>query len=434
MATLLIHKSAGLNGQVTAPGSKSQSIRALILATLATGRSTLRNFLHAEDTADAIRVCRELGATIHVAGDCVTVEGSGLPVQTLATRVDTGNSGITTRFIMPLLGLRREAARPVTLTCGAQMRARPNRPLIDALQRLGMTIHYLESDATLPVRISGELKGGAATVDGLTSQYISALLLALPCAANDSTITVPDLHERPYMEMTLRWLQQQGIAVDHQRKKTTDIFRIRGGQRYHAFGAAIPGDFSSASYMMAAGVLTAGAVTVRGLDMQDPQGDKRLVAILQQMGADIEIRSDALLIRGGRPLTGARIDANDIPDLLPTLAVIGTQTSTPLEIYNVRQARIKETDRIQSMTEGLRRLGAHVTERDDGMTVTPGPLTAARLRGFGDHRTVMALAVAGLLADGETEIEDAEAIDKTNPGFVAMMRSLGAAIEVRDAG
>lgn len=413
------------------PGSKSQSIRGLILATLARGKSTLTNVLESDDTNDAIRVCGQLGAKITKNFGSVMVEGSGLPLHSTAREIDTGNSGITNRFVMPLLGLRKKSVTPVTYTCSAQMRARPSRSLVDALQELGMSITELDQSAAFPLRFSGKLHGGKTSVSGITSQFLSALLLSLPCAEGDSEISVQDLHERPYVEMTLRWLKQQGIRYHHQTGET-DVFQIPGKQCYHPFEVTIPGDFSSASYFIAAAVLTQGHVELTGLDMQDPQGDKRLISILREMGADIEDRDNSLIIRGGRPLNGIRVDANDIPDMVPTLAVIGTQTQTPLEIFNVRQARLKETDRIHSMTEGLRRMGIHVDEHDDGMIVTPGTLIGTRVSGYQDHRTVMALAVAGMLAEGSTEIEDAEAVHKTFPDFVELMKSVGVKLEVCD--
>lgn len=414
------------------PGSKSQSIRSLILATLARGKSTLRNILDSEDTTDAMRVCAQLGARITQKTDHMLIESAGIPLSSTATVIDTGNSGITNRFVMPLLGLREKNATPITYTCSPQMRARPSQSLIDALRQLGMSITEQDQGAPFPIRVAGPLRGGKAAVSGITSQFLSALLLALPCAERDSEILVEDLHERPYVEMTLKLLQQQGIQVRHHQTAKTDVFQIPGNQRYQPCDTVIPGDFSSASYFIAAAALTQGHMELTGLDMQDPQGDKRLITILQEMGADIETRDQLVVIRGGRPLNGMRVDANDIPDMVPTLAVIGTRTVTPLEIYNVRQARLKETDRLHSMTEGLRRMGAHVDERDDGLTVTPGALIGTRVQGYHDHRTVMALAVAGLLAEGVTEIDDAEAIHKTFPNFVELMVSVGAKLEVRD--
>ena len=201
-----------------------------------------------------------------------------------------------------------------------------------------------------------------------------------------------------------------------------------GNQTYQKFTQTISGDFSSASYLITAAVLLPGEVILEGLDMADPQGDKILIHLLIQMGANITINPNNIIIHGGKKLMGIKIDAADIPDLLPVLAVIGTQALGKTEIHNVKHARIKETDRIKSMSEGLTKLGAKITEHEDGLVIYQSTLKGSQLNGFGDHRTVMALSIAGLLANGVTQITDSEAIHKTYPTFVETMQSLGAKI------
>lgn len=430
---LTIKKILSLHGQVLLPSSKSQSIRAIILALLGHGESTLTNILHAEDVQDAVNVCKNLGAKITESGNTLVIKSFGLPLKPMVSKIYSGNSGITTRFIMPILGLRENSDQPIILNCGRQMRKRPIKSLVSALMNLGLTIEYLANKDELPVKISGKLVGGATDVDGITSQYLSALLIALPCAEKDSVITVKNLHERPYVTMTLHWLSAQGIKFTHEMLDDTDIFYIKGNQNYKNFITTIASDFSSASYFIAAASLISGKVILQGLDMADPQGDKRLVNILQKMGADIHITSQQLHIRGGKELCGIKIDANDIPDLLPTLAVIGTYASGKTEIYNVAQARMKETDRIHSMTDGLTRMGAKIEEKADGLTIYQSTLKGASIKGYGDHRTVMAFCIAGLLAQGQTIIDECEAINKTFPTFINAMRSLGADFEVENA-
>ena len=430
---LMVKKTIKLNGQVRSPGSKSQSIRAIFLAAMCEGESILKNILHSEDTQDAINVCKQLGVRITEQNHILTIESDGLPLDVLNSEIFSGNSGITTHFVMPILGLRKNIDKKIILNCGEQMRARPIKSLVDALTNLGLDIAYVDHSNTLPVSITGELKGGKTWVDGITSQYLSALLLALPCARNDSEIKVADLRERPYVDMTLNWLLEQGIQFSHQSCGNIDIYEIKGNQKYKCIHSSIAGDFSSASYLIAAAALIPGEVVVAGLDMTDPQGDKRLVSILQKMGADIVIEPTRLIIRGGKALSGIKIDANDIPDLLPTLAVIGTVASGKTEICNVQQARIKETDRIHSMAEGLIRLGAVVEESDDGLTVYESKLQGCFVKGYNDHRTVMAFSIAGMLAQGTTTIDDSEAINKTFPDYIHAMQTLGAIMEVKHA-
>lgn len=428
---LTTHKTNTLFGCINAPGSKSHSIRALILALLSSGTSELKNVLDSDDTQAAIAVCKKLGSKITSSKSNKTTINSinvGLPLQTNADFIFTGNSGITTRFIMPILGLRENTEKPIILDCDEQMRARPIQTLVNALTTLGMKIDYLKEEGKLPVSVTGKLIGGNVEIDGVTSQYLSALLLSLPCAPQDTKIIVNDLNERPYVTITLNLLNKHNIQYSHTVENNKDIFLIKGNQRYKNFTATIPGDFSSASYLIAAASLLDSQIELRGLDFTDAQGDKRLVTILQEMGANIRIEGSRLLIRGGTPLKGIKIDANDIPDLLPTLAVIGTQASGKTEITNVAQARIKETDRIHSMTEGLQLLGAKVDEYKDGLTIYKSTLKGTELNGYGDHRTVMALSIAGLLASGETVINDAEAINKTYPDYIKHMCSIGAKI------
>ncbi len=430
MSLLYIKKSMALQGQVTPPSSKSHSIRAIILATLSCGGSILTNILHSDDTRDAIVACKQLGACITESSGALIVNNNGLPLSILDTEINCGNSGVTTHCIMPILGLRQNTNQPIILNCGTQMRARPIKSLVDALNQLGLDIQYIENTNTLPVRITKKLMGGKVLLDGISSQHLSALLIALPCAQQDSEIIVKNLSSRPYADMTLNYLKEQGIQFRHKISSEIDVFYIKGGQKYHAFNTEIPGDFSSASYLIAASALIPGEVILDGLSMTDLQGDKELVTILKKMGADITIEPRRLIIRGGKKLTGIKIDANMIPDLLPTLAVIGTYAMGKTEIINCKHARIKETDRIHSMSEGLKKLGAKIAEKKDGLVIYESKLVGNHVKGYGDHRTVMALCVAGMIADGATIIDDAEAIDKTFPTFVKIMQSIGAKIRL----
>lgn len=426
---LVTQQTLQLSGAVTPPSSKSQNIRALLFALLAKGTSHLENVLDSTDTRDAIQVCQTLGAVIVQREKTLQLTSAGLPLISTSAEINTGNSGITTRFSLPLLGYRLNCLTPVIFDCGEQMRARPISPLVDPLRNLGMNIKYLGKPDSFPLEISGALRGGKTSVNGY-SQYLTALLMALPCAPENSEITAVDVQERPYVEMTLNWLLEQNIKFNHHISGKSDVFQITGGQTYRPFHKAITGDFSSASYLIAAGVLLGKTVELSGLDMNDPQGDKRLVEILRTMGADIEYVESKLIIKGGKKLHGICIDANDIPDLLPTLAVVGCQASGKTALINVKQARTKETDRIHSMTEGLKALGAYVEEHSDGMVIYQSALTGNKVKGYGDHRTVMALALAGLLAEGTTTIDDAEAIGKTFPNYVELMQELGAKMEI----
>ncbi len=429
---LIIKKNSKFSGNIFLPTSKSETIRGLFFSLLAKGKSKIHHFLESDDTNDAISVCRKLGALLHKNNNKVMIESEGAPFDIPNNHIYTGNSGITTHFVLPLLGFRKNSTEVVTVESGKQMQQRSINSFVNALKQLGLKIEYILNDGFLPIRISGDLMGGNANLDGITSQYLSALLIALPLAPRDSILTVKNLHERPYVNMTLRWLDEQNISYSHQYIEQEDIYHIKGRSSFNNFQKKMSGDFSSASYFIAASLLLNGEIELQGLDMKDAQGDKQFISLMRNAGADIEISSSKVIVRGGRSLAGMDIDAKDIPDLVPTLAVIGTQMKSRLKIYNVPNARLKETDRIHSMAEGLRRLGAKIEEFEDGITIYPTRLTGNKLEGFHDHRTVMALCVAGMCADGETIIENAEAIHKTFPDYVKLMQKLGATISTSE--
>lgn len=432
MSYVVVNQCNSLKGRIPLPGSKSQCIRAMILATLAHGQSTVTHWLHSEDTETVVQACCALGAQVTPTSHTLTINSKGLPFTSHPRDVFTGNSGITTLFMLPLLGLTTNGKVPIFFDCGAQMKGRPIKPLVDALNQLGMHIRYAEREGQCPLWVSQELKGGRVTIDGTHSQYVSALLISLPCAPKDSIIKVKQLNERPYVYMTLQFLNRHNIKYHHQSFDREDIFQIQGNQHYQTMNYHIQGDFSSASCVIAASVLLPGDVELQGLNFKDSQGDRRMIEILREMGAHIQIEKEIIRIRGNLPLTGISIDANDIPDLLPALAVLGTKAQGKTEIYNVKHARIKETDRIRSMAEGLKQMGAHIEERTDGMIIHSSALHGAYVKGYNDHRTVMALAVAGLIASGTTIITHGEAINKTYPQFITALNTLGAHIALQN--
>ncbi|MFI4956123.1 MAG: 3-phosphoshikimate 1-carboxyvinyltransferase [Gammaproteobacteria bacterium] len=419
-------KTHSLQGVITPPASKSEAIRALIFALLSSGTSSIHQMLDADDITEVIHACQTMGAIIQRSGSTLTLTSSGAPFTPGQSRLTTGNSGLTTRLILPLLGLRTNASNPMVLDCGMQMRARPMAALISALNQLGMQI----SSTEWPLTVTGTLTGGSATLSEPISQFFSALLMALPLAPKSSTITVGKIPAWSYVEMTFAWLNRLGIDYKHYQENNLNTIIIPGNQQYKPFEYTLSGDFSSASYFIAAATVLPGTVRIKGLDKNDTQGDKQLIPIIQQMGGDISYDGSDIIIVGGKPLKGIRIDASNIPDLLPTLAVLGTVASGKTEIINVAQARLKETDRIHSMTDGLTHMGARIDEKNDGMTIYPSALIGTTVKGYGDHRTVMSLALAGLLAEGTTVIDEAESIGKTFPQFTSEMKSLGANMEL----
>jgi 3-phosphoshikimate 1-carboxyvinyltransferase len=261
--------------------------------------------------------------------------------------------------------------------------------------------------------VKGRLSGGVTSIEAHSSQYLSSLLLNVPLADEETLIQVRLLNEHPYVWMTLNWMRRQGIQFEQDELRE---FRIPGGQAYRPFVGKIAGDFSSATFFLAAGALDGNEITCCGLDIEDPQGDKAVIDYLRQMGAEIQVEGDQVRVRP-KELRGADLDLNHTPDALPMMAVLGCFAKGCTRLFNVPQARIKETDRIAVMATELRKMGAWIEEMPDGLIIQESPLEGARVHGHGDHRVVMALAVAGLAVSGQTEIDTAEAASMTFPQY-----------------
>ncbi len=412
-----------LNGEITVPGSKSHTIRALMCGLLAEGESRIDSPLDSSDTRSCYGMVRQFGADVREHGRSWVVRGTGGDLKVPDDIVDVGNSGTTLYFGMGVAALCRGS---IVFTGDHQTRNRPADQLIDALNRLGASAFSTRGNGKPPVVITGKMRGGAASVEAHTSQYLSALLLAAPLASKDVTIEVPLLNEAPYVTMTLKWMERLGINCDSEGFRK---FHVRGRQRYRSFHESIPADFSSATFFLAASAITGSEMVLHGLDYTDSQGDKEVVNILMKMGADVEISDTWIRIRGGR-LKGGVFDLNPIPDSLPALAVTACFAEGETRLINVPQARLKETDRIHVMYEELKKMGASIEELPDGLVIRRSELRGASVRGHGDHRVVMALSVAGLASEGETVVDTAESVSVTFPEFSRLIRTAGADIEV----
>jgi 3-phosphoshikimate 1-carboxyvinyltransferase len=300
--------------------------------------------------------------------------------------------------------------------------------VLEALKGLGATFGFERQGSDLPFWVCGPLRGGKTTVNGFSSQFVSSLLFSCPCAPADTEFTIENLHERPYVEMSMRWLDRQGIRYDA--SAGLERFRVFGGQNYKALHYTVPGDFSSATFAAVAAPLTGSRLTLDGLDFSDSQGDKAVFGVIEAMGATVKRDISGAVVEGGENLHGLTIDLNAMPDALPALSVLGCAAAGETKIVNVAQARIKETDRIAVMAAELKKMGADISEEKDGLRVKQCRLRGANVDGHGDHRVVMALALAGLVADGETIIDSAEAAAVTYPTFLEDFRALGANIEI----
>lgn len=407
-----------VGGRVKIPGSKSHTIRALFIASLADGRSEIIDPLVSDDASSAVEVCRGLGAKIKFIKDRYIVEGVNAMPAVPEDIINGGNSGTSLRFGVMAAALSEGCK---VFTGDAQLRRRPLKSLIEAMNNLGAHVYSTRNNGMAPVIVQGRLKGGHTTLDSVTSQYLSSILISAPLIENDTYVEVTNLNEVPYVDMTLWWLDKQGIIYHNDNYKN---FRITGGQKYKSFKTNIPGDFSSAAFFMVLAAISGGEFILENLDITDPQGDKAVLQILESMGAEVKCEKDQITIRGNQ-LIGRDIDMNAIPDALPAMAVAGCFADGETRLFNVPQARLKETDRIHVMYSELKKMGADIEELEDGLIIRNSVLKGCGVSGHGDHRIVMALAVAGLNTEGCTIIDTAESIGVTFPEFSELIEACG---------
>lgn len=410
-----------LSGEVYAPPSKSYTHRAILITSLGPGGIIKRPLISA-DTRATISASQAFGAEIEFDQE-IKIKGVSDRPETPEDVINVQNSGTTLRFCSAVAALTNGAV----LTGDASIRTRPNGPLLSSLSDLGAQAFSIRNNGKAPLVVRGKMRGGTARLNGgVSSQFLSALLIAAPLAEEDTRIAIEgELKSRPYAEITLDMLNDAGIRIEADAQE----FLVPGGQSFGLLGYTIPGDFSSASYPMAAAAVTGSEVTVKGV-LPSRQGDSAIIDILSRMGAEVswDRESGDLRVKGGE-LEGVDVDAGKTPDLVPTIAVLGALASGKTTVFNAEHVRHKETDRLHAMALELSRMGADIKERPDGLEIVGGRLHGARVHGYHDHRIVMALAVAGMVA-GDTEIDTAESVDVSYPGFFQQMKGLGADVQV----
>ncbi len=388
-----------LNGELVIPPSKSAAHRALICSYLADGG----NVTPIIDSKDMQATGQALSALKN--GDAV---------------LDCIESGSTLRFLIPVAAA---LGREVTFVGEGRL---PERPIGDYLRLLPQHNVNCESDGGLPLKISGKLTPGEYELAGdVSSQYITGLLLSLPILDGDSRIILTtELQSKPYVDMTIKVMADFGVEAE----KTEYGYFVKGNQKYRQRDYIVESDWSQAAFFLTAGVI-GGDITLKGLNINSVQGDKEIVNILKRFGADIEVCENYIRCRKSE-LHGIEIDASDIPDMVPSLAVAASFASGKTIIKGAERLRYKESDRIESVVSNLKKMGVNVTEKQDGMEITGGAVNGAELDGYNDHRIVMAFSIAGLFADGEVVISDAQSINKSYPKFFDDYNSLGGKADV----
>jgi 3-phosphoshikimate 1-carboxyvinyltransferase len=416
-----------LFGSIELPTSKSHSIRAIIFASLAEGKSRLRKLLDSPDIHAALKACELFGAKITLSNELIEIEGTHGKFHTPSHEIDSGNSGQVLRFIGALAAL---GEGETTLTGDDSIKTnRPVKPLLEALNQLGAQTKSAEKGHA-PISIKGPAHAERIVMKGEDSQPVSGILMLASLLKGTTEIEVLDAGEKPWIDLTLYWLRRFNVEITH---KNYSHYTIKGPTRFKSFDYTVPGDFSSATFPVAAAFATRSKITLKNLDMDDVQGDKKFFEALEKMGARFEYdkKKKEMHVDGTQTLKGAVLDINDHIDSITILAVLGCLAEGTTEIINAQIARKKESDRIECITKELQKMNADIKERPDGLIIKKSNLKDATVISHHDHRIAMSLTIAGLIAQGSTIVQGVDCIKKSYPNFVEDLKHLGAKIEVR---
>lgn len=435
---LKVKNISDIGGVVKAPPSKSYSHRAVILASLAKGTSKLYDMLFSEDTLASINVCKALGAKITKKEDYLEVIGTGGNLHNSCENpIDLANSGTTLRLMTSISAL---SDNEVILTGDDSLQTRPMELLMASLDSLGVKTESVNNNGKAPILIKPGYIGGEANISGsVSSQYISSILISSPLSEAGVTLFVlPEFKSRPYVNMTIDIMKKFGVKVlkgfyvkhddcskTHQSCRI-DEFKIKK-QAYRACDYTVEGDYSSASYLLAAIAINGGHAKVLNLFKKSKQGDKVILEILEKMGADITVHEDYVEISSDGNLKGIDVDLSNAPDLLITVAILAAMAEGTTNITGVKHARVKETDRIDTTCKQLRKLNCALEEFEDGMSITGG-LSSGVVDSCGDHRLAMAFSLVGLKHD--IEITNGEVFDVSFPNFIESMAEIGLELEL----
>ena len=416
--TLTVSGLKHCRGEVTLPGSKSIANRALLIAALADKPVVLKNLLRSDDTARMLEALNALGVEVEeVTPTQVVVHGCSGQWTTVPERLLLGNAGTAMRPLVAVLAATLTGKQSVTLDGDPRMRERPLGDLIDSLVERGAALDCLQNQGYPPLAVSSGLQAGDFTIDGsVSSQYVSALLMALPLLAEDSTLTLTgDVVSRPYIELTIAMLGSFGITI----KPTSERqYAITGGQQYRSPGEYfIEGDASGASYWMAAAAIAGGPITIQGVGQHSIQGDIGFADVVQRMGATVEWGENSVTVSGSGALQPIDFDGNQIPDAAMTIVPLALFAKGRTSIRNVANWRVKETDRLAAMATEARKFGATVEEGADYLIIDPpAVLKQATVDTYDDHRIAMCFALLGFSANG-VNVNDPGCCKKTYPQF-----------------
>lgn len=408
-------------GEVTAISSKSDAHRLLIASALSDRSTFISCNARSADITATVNCLNSLGADIKFVDGGISVKP--IKEKRKSAVLDCNESGSTIRFLLPVaaaLGTNTE------FTGGGRLPERPLSPLREQMEAHGVVFSPIN---VFPVKISGEMVSGEFTIKGnISSQFITGLLFALPLLNGNSVINViPPVESRPYIDMTLNTLKKFGITVTEE----NNSFFIPGGQKYASPGTVeSEGDWSNSAFFLTAGAVS-GRVTVTGLDVSSVQGDKQILTILKEMGAEITVEQGSITVKKG-DLHGINIDARNIPDLVPIISVAAAAANDgETVITGAERLKIKESDRLTAVYESLKALGVDISKTDDGLVINKtGIVGGGAVSGYNDHRMVMALSVLSAVSSGDIILRGAEAVNKSYPNFFEDFSSLGGSYNV----
>ena len=424
MNTLTLKPISKIDGEVNLPGSKSLSNRALLLAALAKGTTKITNLLESDDTRHMLNALKQLGIQYTLSEkktECTVIGNAGAIHSTNLEELFLGNAGTAMRPLCAALCL---GTGDYLLTGEPRMKERPIGHLVDALREAGAKISYQENEGYPPLLIEANgLSGGDVKIDGaISSQFLTALLLAAPMAKEDMTITIiGELVSKPYIDITLHIMKEFGVDVVNDNYQT---FTIKGGQHYKAVETfMVEGDASSASYFLAAAAIKGGTVKVTGIGKKSIQGDVLFVDVLEKMGAVVEWGDDFVSVSKGE-LHAIDMDFNHIPDAAMTIATTALFVEGTTTLRNIYNWRVKETDRLFAMATELRKVGAEVEEGEDYLKITaPKVLKHAAIDTYDDHRMAMCFSLLALDPVSVT-INEPECTAKTFPTYFEVLESI----------
>lgn len=408
-------------GSIKPPSSKSYTHRAITIASIASGESTIKNPLLSRDTVATIEACRAFGAEIHTDENIVKVKGTRPVVPDNV--IDAQNSGTTLRFMTTLMAAA--SGGYAIITGDSSLRKRPMQPLLDSISKLGANAFSSKNDGHAPIIVQGDsLIGGETEIDGsISSQFVSSILISSPLARKGVKVRVSGAISRPYIDATVLTMNKFGIDVV---RDSFQFFHVAGEGEYKGTEFAVPSDFSSMAFLIGCAAIAGGKLRLDCTGLNMPQADSKIIQIARAMGLKLTVSDNLLLIEHeGEELEGGTFDLSDSPDLLPVVSVLGLASKRGVEIRGVKHARYKETDRLSMLNIELTKAGARVKELDDGLIVKPGEFRKVVLNSYEDHRLFMAFSLVSILSKGKIRVRGEESVDVSYPGFVKDLEKLG---------